>query len=265
MNSMKNMKLGDVELEYVLSANENKDTILFVHGLGANLSQFENQHGFFKKKFQVLTVNLRGHGESTSLPDQGKSPFKLSDFAKDLILLLDELNIPKVHFVGNSMGGNVGYEFLQNNPERLLSLVTFGTTAKIKKSKLTVFILKLVYRLMNQKILAKLSAAAGVKNSSKEKIKEMMQKVNKKTILQLLILLANFNYLPVITTAEIPAMIIKGGKDKEINNVLESTLKSWQNHDIFEVIEIKNAGHFANLDNPEEFNKVLEQFVEKID
>ena len=60
------VKLGKIDLEYFFSENENENTVIFVHGLGANLSQFENQHDFFQDKYNVLSINLRGHGNTTA-------------------------------------------------------------------------------------------------------------------------------------------------------------------------------------------------------
>ncbi len=61
----KHVQLGEIKMEYLLTGIPNKDTILFVHGLGANLSQFEYQHNYFQDRYRVLSVSLRGHGNTT--------------------------------------------------------------------------------------------------------------------------------------------------------------------------------------------------------
>ncbi|HHE05889.1 MAG TPA: hypothetical protein ENK90_02070, partial [Epsilonproteobacteria bacterium] len=84
---------------YRLTGNNHHQTILFVHGLGANLSQFEEQHHYFDNKYQILSLTLSNHS--------------LDYLADEIIILLDRLQIEKVHFVGNSMGGNVGFALLK--------------------------------------------------------------------------------------------------------------------------------------------------------
>ena len=71
-------------MEYLLTGIENKETILFVHGLGANLSQFENQHQYFQDRYKVLSVSLRGHGNTSSSSDLTESDFELCQLSNDI-------------------------------------------------------------------------------------------------------------------------------------------------------------------------------------
>ncbi|MCD5426092.1 MAG: alpha/beta hydrolase [Methanosarcinaceae archaeon] len=258
------VKLGKIDLEYFFSENENENTVIFVHGLGANLSQFENQHDFFQDKYNVLSINLRGHGNTTASQELTELDFTVSELSNDIIMLFDILGIKKAHYIGNSMGGNVGYELLKNNSNRLLSFTTFGTTAKLNKLKITVDFMKIIYKLLNIKTIAKLSSFTGRNKDSKNKIKKMMGCARKETILKIIPNLVRFDYLNVIKSANIPSMIIQGDMDRDINKVIESTIDAWKEKDNFRLIKMKNAGHFANLDNPEEFNKIIESFLEYV-
>ena len=85
-------------------------------------------------------------------------------------MLLDTLGIDNVHYVGNSMGGNVGYELMKAHPTRILSFTSFGTTAKLKKSGFTIGLMKFTYKLLSMKTIGKLSGSAGVSEYSKTKI-----------------------------------------------------------------------------------------------
>lgn len=255
------MQLGKIKMDYLLTGVENKDTILFIHGLGANLTQFENQHQYFQTRYKVLSVSLRGHGNTSSSSELTDSDFNLSLLGDDIIMLLDTLGIDNVHFVGNSMGGNIGYELMKACPERLLSFTSFGTTAALKKSGFIIGLMKFTYKLMSMKTIAKLSGSAGVNESSKTKIVEMMSKAKKSTVLNLINYLGDFDYLEVIKHSQIKAQIIKGDKDKEINKVIVSTVKTFKQRGDFSLIDLENSGHFANLDNPDLFNRALETFL----
>lgn len=258
---IRNVQLGKINMEYLLTGIENIETILFVHGLGANLSQFENQHKYFQDKYKVLSVSLRGHGNTSSLSELTESDFDLSQFRDDLIMLLDTLDIDKVHYVGNSMGGNIGYELMKTHSTRMLSFTSYGTTGKLKKSGFTIGLMKLTYKLMSMKMIAKLSGSAGVGEYSKTKIVEMMAQAKKSTVLNLINYLGDFDYLEVIKHSQIKAQIIKGDKDKEINKVIVSTVKTFKQRGDFSLIDLDNSGHFANLDNPDLFNRALETFL----
>jgi pimeloyl-ACP methyl ester carboxylesterase len=258
---VKSMQLGKIKMDYLLTGVENKDTILFIHGLGANLTQFENQHQYFQTRYKVLSVSLRGHGNTSSSSELTDSDFNLSLLGDDIIMLLDTLGIDNVHFVGNSMGGNIGYELMKAYPKRLLSFTSFGTTAALKKSGFIIELMKFTYKLMSMKTIAKLSGSAGVNESSKTKIVEMMSKAKKSTVLNLINYLGDFDYLEVIKHSQIKAQIIKGDKDKEINKVIGSTIETFKQRGDFSLIDLENSGHFANLDNPDLFNRALETFL----
>ena len=258
---IRNIQLGEINMEYLLTGVENKETILFVHGLGANLSQFENQHKYFQNKYKVLSISLRGHGNTSSLSELTESDFELSQLGNDIIMLLDILGIDNVHFVGNSMGGNVGYELIKAYSDRMLSFTSYGTTGKLKKSGITIGLMKFTYKLLSMKTISKLSGSAGVSKDSKTKIVEMMSQAQKSTVLNLVPHLGNFDYLEVVKKSQIKAQIIRGDKDKEINKVIESTIKTFKQRGDFSLIDLENSGHFANLDNPDLFNRTLETFL----
>ena len=255
------LKLENVTLEYQLSGEENSEAILFVHGLGANLSQFEFQQKYFSPKYKVLSINLRGHGNSIILDEPARSDFELSKMADDIIGLLDSLRISNVHYVGNSMGGNVGYEILKSKPEILKSFATYGTTGQLSTSKFLLKVMSLMYNITSTTTIGNLSKAAGQTKESKHKIKKIMSEVNKSTLLNIAPKLANFDYLDIIESSGTPSLIIKGEMDRSINKTLKNTIVAFEKRGDFKLFEMKETGHFANLDNPELFNDVLEEYI----
>ncbi|WP_062052913.1 alpha/beta fold hydrolase [Aquimarina longa] len=257
----KSIQLGNITIEYFLNGENNSETILFVHGLGANLSQFKHQQNYFSKNFKVLSVNLRGHGNTTLTHALTSNDVELYKIADDITTLLDRLGISKVHYVGNSMGGNVGFEIMKTNPNILKTITTYGTTGQLNTSSIALKIMKFLHKIITPTMRGNLSKIAGQTNESKAKIKEMMLKSEKATILSFIPILANFDYLEVIKKSKIPCMIIKGEKDKEINNVIYTTIREFKNRGNFELQEINGAGHFANLDNPYYFNKIIEEYI----
>jgi len=255
------IQLENIEIEYLLSGEKNSETVLFVHGLGANLSQFEFQHEYFSEKYKVLSVNLRGHGNTSLLQKLKSSDVKLNKMAIDIVKLLENLGIEEVHYVGNSMGRNVGFEILKSKPNILKTLTTYGTTGKLKTSGFALGIMKLMHKIMSPNMRGNLSKSAGQTKESKAKIKEMVTRIEKTTILNIVPILANFDYLEVIKKSKTPCMIIKGEKDKEINNAIDTTITEFKARGNFELREMNGVGHFANLDNPELFNNVIAEYI----
>lgn len=113
-----------LKLNYV-SEGEGK-VILFIHGLSDNLMYWEVLTNSLKKDYNVIRVDLRGHGETPL----GDDDVTIEIYADDVKKLLDELNIGKVNIVGFSLGGAVAQLFAVKYPEMLSSLVLMSTISK---------------------------------------------------------------------------------------------------------------------------------------
>lgn len=251
--------LPHLEMEYCLTGHPQNTPLLFVHGLGANFTQFEQEHRAFDSQYQVLSLSLRGHGDSTAAaPGAG---FTLEQHGQDVLALLDLLQIAQVHYVGNSMGGNVGHWMMQKHPDRLMSLTTFGTTAELRRSPATVSTLRRLYKLLPQRWVAGMASTAGKSAAAKQRIKEMMRATPKATLLQSLDMLADFNFTEVLRETRVPYLLIKGEADKEINKELASTLQAIEGNPCAQVMQAPGAGHFANLDTPAQFQEKLLSFL----
>ena len=84
----------------------------------------------------MLRLSLRGHEKSSAPAPPTPKAYTLPVVAQDVQALLEHLGIEALHYVGNALGGLVGYEFLELEQLRLLSLTTFGTTAELHSSRL---------------------------------------------------------------------------------------------------------------------------------
>ncbi len=120
-------KLGDVHIHYDLAGPAGSPALVFSNSLGATLSMWDPQAPMLQKQFRVLRYDTRGHGQSTVTP----GPYVIEQLARDLLALLDELHLDRVHFCGLSMGGQTGMWLALNAPARLHKLVLCNTAAKI--------------------------------------------------------------------------------------------------------------------------------------
>ena len=258
-------KLGDhAEIEYSLSGADNEDTLLFVHGLGSNLDQFEMQQQYFAKNYQVLIISLHGHGNSSAPIDPTPADYTVREMARDVQALLAHLGINKVHFVGNSMGGLVGYELLEMDEGLLSSLTTFGTTPRLHTSRFTLWTLLTMERLLGPKGIAWLVGRSASKDKAvRARLKQMYEMVSKDALELISMNIADYDYMDTICRHDIPMILIRGGLDREINKNLGSVLEIMGNKPYFELVEIPNAGHFANMEKPLDFNEMLGRFLLK--
>ena len=81
-----------------------RDWVVFVHGAGGSSSIWFKQLRAYREHFNVLLLDLRGHGQSHQLQQVVKGHYSFRAVTEDIVRLLDHLNIRCAHFVGISLG-----------------------------------------------------------------------------------------------------------------------------------------------------------------
>lgn len=100
--------------------------LVLIHALGLTHELWKPQLAPLASAYDVITYDLRGHGETDVPP----GPYTLADFAEDLAGLLDALGIEQAHLVGISLGGMIAQEFALTWPDRVRSLVLADTASE---------------------------------------------------------------------------------------------------------------------------------------
>jgi 3-oxoadipate enol-lactonase len=121
------LKSGEARIHYALEGQRGSTVLVFSNSLGANYSMWDPQAREFRKKLGVLRYDTRGHGQSPPTP----GPYSIELLGRDVVAMLDALDLDRVHFCGLSMGGMIGMWLALNAPERLDKLILSNTAAKI--------------------------------------------------------------------------------------------------------------------------------------
>ena len=258
-----------VTVEYELVGPSGAPVVCFVHGLGAAMEQFQPQVDHFSGRYRVLRLSHRGHGRSGEPPIPEPKAYTPRALAEDLHALVEQLGIEELHFVGNSLGGLVGYELLKMRQPRLRSFTTFGTTAELRSSKMKYWMvvgsIRLFGMLFGNSAMASLLEKSGSKDREVGKIlKRMFLCARQDALTMITRNIANYDYTPVLSASDVPVLLIRGELDKEINATLSSTLAAIDRIPNGRVVSLADAGHFANMEQPEEFNRVLGAFLEEV-
>jgi len=119
---LKRVRVGDYEIAYLDGGHG--ETILMLHGFGANKDNWTRFAKFISPAYRVIALDLPGFGESTCLDD---ATYGIADQAKRVALFADAVSLKKFHIVGNSMGGNIAARFAVMFPERVLTLGLFDS------------------------------------------------------------------------------------------------------------------------------------------
>lgn len=120
---MAHASVNGIQLYYELHGDESKPVILLLHGLGSSAQDWEAQISPFSRDYRVLIADMRGHGQS----DKPPVAYTMSQFAADVVALLDMLKIDTVHVVGLSMGGMIAFQLAVDFPQRLSSMTIINS------------------------------------------------------------------------------------------------------------------------------------------
>ena len=119
----------DLHMHYELDGPTNAPVLVLSNSLGTNLSLWDPQLPVFAKTFRVLRYDSRGHGQTPATPGE----YTVEMLGRDVLQLLDALNLDRVTFCGLSIGGMTGMWLAANAPQRLTKLVLSNTAPKIGK------------------------------------------------------------------------------------------------------------------------------------
>jgi len=101
-------------------------TLVFVHGWSCDRSYWKAQVDEFARTYQVVTVDMGGHGES----GLGREDWTLAAFGADVAAVVNKLNPDKVVLIGHSMAGGVNIQAARQLPGRVIGLIGVDTYKK---------------------------------------------------------------------------------------------------------------------------------------
>lgn len=106
-------------------------TIVLLHGSGSSLHSFIAVSNILKEHYQVVTLDLPGFGLTGARPDKD---YRIETYVSFLNAFLHKLSISQFALVGNSLGGNIAWNYALAHPEQLTGLVLMNATGYPEKS-----------------------------------------------------------------------------------------------------------------------------------
>jgi 3-oxoadipate enol-lactonase len=253
--------LPGTPIHYWIKEKKSAESILFVHAAFADHTSFDEQIEFFSKDYQVITLDLIGHGKSI-ITEKGDNISKTSDY---ICKLLEIEAINKIHLVGISMGAILIQDFANKFPDIVASLCCIGgydinnfdpALQKENSGQQVKMILKAIVSIKWFAKSNKLISA--VTTEAQEKFYQMNIRFKKRSFMYLGELSKLVNSSKT-TNRNYPVMIGCGKYD--IPMVIKIANMWHESEPESKLIVFENAGHLVNMDTPQEFNETLTRFL----
>jgi len=245
-------------LNYNTYLNEDTDQwITLIHGAGGSSTIWFKQLRSFKSEFNVLVVDLRGHGKS-KFSFQRNYNFDL--VTQDIIEVLDQLKIEKSHFVGISLGTILIRNIAEQYPDRIQSMILAGAVMKLNLKSRVLMKLGVVFKsIIPYMLLYKLFAFIIMpkKNHKKSRLLFIQEakKLYQKEFIKWFKMTAEIKPLLNLfreKELQIPALYLMGAED---HLFLPSVKHLVASHRKSELIIVENCGHVVNVEQPLIFNE----------
>lgn len=249
--------------------SDSQEWVTFVHGAGGSSSIWYKQVKEFKAHFNVLLIDLRGHGRSQEMFERYFfNEYNFENISRDVVDVLDHLKIKSTHFVGISLGTILMRNICEFAPERVKSLIMGGAVTRLNiRSKLLVGLGNATKRFIPYMWLYKFFAWIIMPRKRNQESRILFANQAKKLCQKEFVRWFKLTYKlnPLLryfneNDTKLPTLYLMGDEDYMF---LPQVMQLVQQHSTSTLQVIPNCGHVCNVEQPEMFNNSAIQFIAK--
>ncbi|TPN84653.1 alpha/beta fold hydrolase [Aquimarina algicola] len=247
--------------------SESTEWVTFVHGAGGSSSIWFRQVREFRKHFNILLLDLRGHGNSKPvLKDAFNSKYTFDSITDDIVEVIEKEKIENSHFVGISLGTILIRNLAERYPEKVRSMVMGGAIMKLNLRSQVLMKLGIVFKsvipyMLLYKFFAFIIMPKKNHRHSRLLFVNEAKKLYQKEFVRWFRLTSEINPLLRFFRAKdikIPTLYVMGEEDylflPSIRQVVDA-------HKFSELYVVNNSGHVVNVEQPEVFNRESIAFI----
>lgn len=249
---------------WVNNRPEQDCALVFLHGLTADHTLFEKQISYFGKRFKVLCWDAPAHGKSRPYMN-----FSYHSAAKQLKDILGKEQIRKAVLIGQSMGGFVIQTFLKYYSEPAVGFIgidttPFGLSYYSNSDKWWLRQVEWMSHCYPYKALMKaIAKSCTYTQYAYENMFTALKQYTKQEVCHLMgIGYAQFLEENCDLVIRIPVLILVGENDR--TGKVRQYCKAWQEKTGYPLHVIKDAAHNSNIDNYEQVNNEIENFLDSL-
>lgn len=258
------IKIDGIHLNYELAGSG--DYLTLIHGMGADHTTWPDQVRGFSDRYKVLTVDVRGFGQS----DKPPGPYSVKMFSDDLYGLFRALGVERIILAGHSMGGMIAMTFALDHPEMLTALILVDTSPAMAPEMVSV--MEDSARMAETQGLELVVDASMERSFAPDFAKRQPEVFAYQRELRLrndpiayaaaYRAIVQFNLTAELGHIGCPTLIIVG--DQDMPTPLDAARVLNDGIPASRLRVIKGSGHNTMLEQPEEFNAAVKLFLDAI-
>lgn len=250
--------------QYIVS--QQAEWVVFIHGAGGSSAIWHKQIKAFQPHFNLLLVDLRGHGKSANPDLKTKTTnYTFEMIARDVIEVMDHVQLQSAHFIGVSLGTLVIRQMGEMMAHRMRSIILIGAITQFSmQSRFWVSLGRMFRFVVPYMWLYRLFAfvimpAKNHRESRKLFVEEAKQLCQREFLRWFKLtgqLSAVFSKFQINTG--IPTLFVMGDQDHLFLKPLLKSMQSMHNA-VLEIVD--NCGHVVNVERAVEFNEKALEFL----
>lgn len=252
---MPTLNRNGVNLNYEIHGSG--PALLLSHGYSATLEMWRGQIEPLARQHQLLLWDMRGHGQSDS--PENPSAYSEEETVADMAALLDAARAEQAIVGGLSLGGYMSLAFYRAHPHRVRSLLLFDTGPGFKNDEARANWNK---RALETASALETDGLASLKSRSRERAMSTHRSAaGLARAARGMLAQRDARVIQSLPEIKAPTLILVGADDTQFlapTDYMAARIPGARK------IVIPNAGHAANLDQPELFNQAVEQFLRSI-
>lgn len=255
------VKMSDSMEIHCYKKGDGDELVLFLHAVGGDHTSWFPQIDELSKRYTCIAPDFRGHSKSRLPSNMSASQeATIHRFAQDTIAIIEQSDFARAHLVGLSMGGVVALEIYRLRPELVQSIAMANSWAYHDDGGKRIEFIKEQLREKSlpecsRELIPGLFAPGTDKDIIEQAIKVEGSK-DKDVFLSSWISMFQVDFSELVKTISVPLLLIGGTLDwvtptEPLSTRIAAEVPTAQLKDIV------GAGHFSNLDHPEEFTNAL--------
>lgn len=231
--------------------------LVFAHGWLGNTTWWNEQEEHFKSRYRIVKIDLAGHGKS----EGNRKEWTASAYADDIAAVVKEIDAEKVILIGHSMSGAYVLEASLSLPEvsgiiivdTLLNIKELSTPEEADPEMFTYY--RQDYKNAIENILPDYLFSETTPAEVRKRLQQQFLKHTADQAIYLLKPLYEMDIRAVARRAKVPVRAINSDRFPTYAEVNRKYLSD------FDFVTISGAGHYPMIENPREFNRLMQQVL----